>query len=181
MKLWLVRHAHPLIAPGVCYGATDVASDPQAMLAVAQALSKTLPQEVPVVSSPLARCECLARCLQGLRPDLTYTVDARLAEMDFGHWEGRRWDSIPQADFDRWTADFSGYRFGGKTSVHEFLQRVASLWDETLCSGIDAAWITHAGVIRAATLISRGERRVQKAAQWPCDSPSFGDWCELGA
>jgi len=26
MKLWLVRHAQPLIPLGVCYGATDVAA-----------------------------------------------------------------------------------------------------------------------------------------------------------
>lgn len=181
MKLWLVRHAQPLISPGVCYGATDVASDPQAMLEVAQALAKSLPNGVSVVSSPLKRCEHLARCLQGLRPDLTYKKDARLAEMDFGHWEGWRWDSIPQADFDRWTADFAGHRFGGKMSVCEFMQSVVSAWDETQCRGSDATWITHAGVIRAATLISRGERRVHQATQWPREAPDFGRWCELEA
>ncbi len=177
MKLWLVRHAQPLIAPGVCYGATDVAAEPQATLAAAQILSKTLPQSICVVSSPLERCQSLARCLQGLRPDLIYAVDNRLAEMDFGHWEGRRWDSIPQAEFDCWTADFSEYRFGGKASVNEFMQRVASLWDENQGKGSDVTWITHAGVIRAATLISRGERRVEQSAQWPRDAPAFGSWC----
>lgn len=179
MKLWLVRHAQPLIASGVCYGATDVASDPQATLEAAQTLAKVLPDGVSVLVSPLERCDQLARCLRQLRPDLTYHKDARLAEMDFGHWEGRRWDSIPQADFDRWMADFSDHRFGGKMSVHDLMLRVTSLWDETQGRGIDAAWITHVGVIRAATLISRGERRVHQAAQWPRDAFAFGHWCEL--
>ena len=113
MKLWLVRHAQPLIAPGVCYGATDVAAAPQATLQAAQALAQTLPKGVAIVSSTLQRCERLAHCLRGLRPDLSYTTDARLVEMDFGCWEGQRWDAIPQADYDRWMAAFGEHRFGG--------------------------------------------------------------------
>jgi len=91
MKLWLVRHAQPLIAPGVCYGATDVAAEPQATLQAAHALAQALPNGVAVVSSTLQRCERLAHCLRGLRPDLAYKTDARLVEMDFGCWEGQRW------------------------------------------------------------------------------------------
>lgn len=179
MKLWLVRHAQPLIASGICYGATDVASDPQAMQEVARALAKMLPSAIVVAYSPLQRCEQLARCLQELRPDLISRKDARLAEMDFGRWEGKRWDAIPQLDFDSWMTDFEGYRFGGAMTVREFMQRVAGAWDQTQSQGMDAAWITHAGVIRAATLISRGQRRVREASQWPRHAPSFGSWCEL--
>ena len=29
-RLWLVRHAAPLVAPGTCYGALDVPADAQA-------------------------------------------------------------------------------------------------------------------------------------------------------
>jgi alpha-ribazole phosphatase len=179
MKLWLVRHAQPLIASGVCYGATDVASDAQATQDEACALAKILPRGIAVSSSPLQRCEHLARCLQELRPDLRYKQDARLAEMDFGCWEDRRWDAIAQADFDGWMADFEGYRVGGAMTVGELMQRVTAAWDEMMADGMDAAWITHAGVIRAATLISRGQRRVLDATRWPRDAPPFGGWCEL--
>lgn len=181
MKLWLVRHAQPLIAPGVCYGASDVAADEQATLQAAHELAQTMPLGVSVVSSPLQRCERLAHCLRGLRPDLTYKTEARLVEMDFGCWEGQRWDAIPKADYDRWLAAFGEHRFGGRESVLEFMQRVASAWDETKQEGRDAVWITHAGVIRAATLIARGERQVAQATQWPRDAPAFGRWCELQA
>ncbi len=181
MKLWLVRHAQPLIAPGVCYGATDVAADDQATQQAAHALAQMLPKDVSVISSPLQRCGRLANCLQELRPDLAYKIDTRLSEMDFGCWEGQRWDAIPQADYDGWMADFAGHRFGGEMSVFEFMQRVVSAWDEAQCAGCDVAWITHAGVIRAATLIAQGARRVQQAAQWPRDAPAFGRWCELKA
>nr|MDP2191344.1 histidine phosphatase family protein [Rhodoferax sp.] len=174
MKLWLVRHAQPLIASGICYGATDVAAEPQATLEAAQALAQTLPVGILLISSPLQRCERLAHCLQGLRPDLLYKTDARLVEMDFGCWEGQRWDAIPQVDFDSWMASFGDHRFGGKESVFELMQRVACVWDETQRQGRDAVWITHAGVIRATTLLAQGVRQVQHATQWPTEAPAFG-------
>ncbi len=179
MKLWLVRHAQPLIAAGVCYGALDVAADASATQKAALALAEILPEGLPVISSPLQRCEHLAQVLRGLRPDLAYKTEARLAEMNLGCWEGRRWDAIPQADYERWLAAFGEHRFGGCESVSEFMQRVAIVWDQTRLQGRDAVWITHAGVIRAATLIARGERQVRQAAQWPSDALAFGGWCEL--
>ena len=181
MKLWLVRHAQPLIAPGVCYGATNVAADGQLTLEAAQALAGILPCGISIVSSPLQRCEQLAQCLQGLRPDLSFKTDAGLKEMDFGCWEGQRWDSIAQAAIDRWTADFGDHRFGGRESVVEFMQRVAGVWDETRRTGVDGVWITHAGVIRAAALLAQGLRKIVQAGQWPHEAPAFGGWWELQA
>jgi len=37
-------------------------------------------------------------------------------------------------------------------------------------------WITHAGVIRAATLLTQGLRQVQRADQWPIAAPAWGAW-----
>lgn len=179
MKLWLARHAQPLIAPGVCYGATDVAADAQGTLQAAQALAQVLPAGILLVSSPLQRCQRLAHCLQGLRPDLAGTTDARLREMDFGCWEGQRWDAIPQQAYERWSADFDAHRFGGAESVSELMQRVAAVWDETQARGLETVWVTHAGVIRAASLLAQGVRQVAQASQWPRAAPAFGRFWEL--
>jgi alpha-ribazole phosphatase len=180
VKLWLARHAQPLIAPGVCYGATDVAADAQATRVAAQALAQCLPPGLTLWSSPLQRCEQLTHCLQGLRPDLACNTDARLAEMNFGCWEGQRWDAIPQAAYEDWTADFGNHRFGGQESSNGLFKRVASAWDEIGQPGHDAVWITHAGVIRAATLIAQGVRQIDQASQWPSTAPAFGGWCTVG-
>lgn len=179
MKLWLVRHAQPSIAPGVCYGATDVAADAPATLQAALALAELLPHGVQLISSTLQRCEHLAQCLRGLRPDLSYKTDVRLREMNFGCWEGQPWDAIPQAEVDCWVANFGEHRFGGAESVSQVMQRVAGVWDETQQAGQDAVWITHAGVIRAATLLAQGVRQVAQATQWPRDAPAFGCWHEV--
>ena len=174
VDLYLVRHAQPMIAPGVCYGALDVPADLAATHQAAQALARTLPQAARVMTSPLQRCELLAHVLQGLRPDLAYKNDERLAEMNFGSFEGRRWDSIPQDAYSAWTARFWLHRFGGVESVADVMARVASAWDEAVACGKPQVWVTHAGVIRAASLLAQGVRRVDQARDWPQAAPAFG-------
>ncbi len=179
MKLWLVRHARPLIDAGVCYGATDVAADEAATQACARALAQLLPPGLPVMTSPLRRCERLARCLQALRPDLPAVRDARLAEMDFGCWEGTRWDEIPRAAFEAWTAEFGSLRFGGRESVHELMQRVAAARADSAQLAGEVVWITHAGVVRAVSLLAQGLDRIERADQWPRDAPAWGQWRQV--
>jgi len=176
----LLRHAQPLIAAGVCYGALDVPADAMATQQAAQALALTLPHGALMLTSPLQRCELLAQLIQGLRPDLAYKTDARLAEMNFGDFEGQRWDSLAPAAFESWTADFWRHRFGGAESVAEFMARVAGVWDEAMASGQQQVWVTHAGVMRAATLLAKGVRRVDQAADWPQAAPAFGQRLVLG-
>ena len=66
MTLWLVRHALPLIEPGICYGQLDMPADLQATQTCAKELVNVLPKGITVVTSPLQRCELLAKVLIGL-------------------------------------------------------------------------------------------------------------------
>jgi len=179
MTLWLVRHARPLVEQGVCYGALDVAADAAATHAAAVALAAELPHGVTVHGSPLQRCEQLTQFLRGLRPDLTYKTDARLAEMDFGAWEGQRWDAIARAELDAWTDAFATWCCGGGECVQDFMARVAAAWDGACAQDQPVVWITHAGVIRAATLLAQGQRQISRADQWPQDALAWGAWCTL--
>ncbi|MEP6963956.1 MAG: histidine phosphatase family protein [Polaromonas sp.] len=179
MKLWLVRHAQPLIAPGICYGKLDVAADAGATAECARKLAAQLPKGIRVVTSPLQRCEQLAHGLFGLRPDLACEIDPRLQEMDFGLWEGRAWQSIDPAELQAWTADFVNYAVGGHgESVSRFMARVGAAFD-ALRGQRETLWITHAGVFRAAELLSQGVRRLERADQWPPDAPNYGQWRTL--
>lgn len=181
-KLWLVRHATLLIQPGICYGALDVAADAHATEIAAKRLAAALPPRASVWSSPLQRCEHLAKEVQGLRPDLVIKRDERLREMNFGRWEGQPWDAIGPAALGAWADDFARHAPGGGEAVAAFMLRVAAAFDETcgaLQTGQNAVWITHAGVIRVATLIAAGVRSTQSAAQWPKAAPGFGEWTVL--
>ncbi|WP_421956553.1 histidine phosphatase family protein [Polaromonas sp.] len=179
MNLWLVRHAQPMVTPGTCYGQLDVPADADATRDSAQELAKVLPAIISVAVSPLQRCEQLARNLRGLRPDLSCKTDARLQEMNFGRWEGQAWADIPRTELDGWASSFDSYAAGQTgESVTQFMARVASAFD-TLPHDADTLWITHAGVIRAVELITRGVRRIDRADQWPASAPACGQWCKL--
>lgn len=176
MKLWLVRHARPLVDPGVCYGVSEVAADVQHTRDCAARLAEALPAGLNVWHSPLQRCAQLAKTLQALRPDLRLRADARLAEIDFGCWEGMRWEAIDKAHYDAWTADFARHRFGGRESVAELMRRVDAARGDAARHGHELAWITHAGVMRAMALLTQGIARLERAEQWPREAAEFGQW-----
>ncbi len=173
-ELWLVRHARPRVADGVCYGATDLAADPQATAACAHQLAQILPSAAPVWTSPLRRCTALADALRLLRPDLDYRCDQRLTEMNFGCWEGTRWQDIPKVAIDEWTAQFGRWRFGGRESVQELMDRVGAAWRQSCARPGPSVWITHAGVARAALLCSKGMQAITRSEDWPLSGPAFG-------
>jgi len=176
LTLWLQRHAAVLCAPGLCYGRTDVAADAQATAVAAQALAEAAPPGVAVWRSPLGRCAQLADALAALRPDLgAARIDPRLAEMDFGAWEGLPWSAIARSDFEAWMADFADARPGGDgESTRRFMQRVAAAWADWRASARPAVWITHSGVIRAVELIAQGRREVRAASDWPAAPLAMG-------
>lgn len=179
MRLWLLRHALTEAAPGLCYGRTDVGVPYDATLAAAEGARRRIPEGAAVICSPLRRCAELARCLQALRSDLVPSVDPRLAEMDFGAWEGQSWASIPRAEFDAWTGNFVDGRPGGDgESTRVFMQRVGHAFDDWRTSGRDTLWVTHAGVMRAVQLLQQGTRQVETAAQWPSRPIGYGE-CQL--
>ena len=181
-RLWLVRHAAPLVAPGTCYGALDVPADAQATRAAAERLATALPPGARVAHSTLQRCELLAHDLQALRPDLTFAPDARLREMDFGCWEGKTWDTIGKSAIDTWVAGFATHAPGGGESLAHMLHRVAAAlqtareWRNDQGT-MDVVWITHAGVARCvAWLQERGESALPRAEDWPVAAPGWGEW-----
>jgi alpha-ribazole phosphatase len=181
MNIWLARHAQPLIGAGICYGALDVAADAALTTMAAKSLAASLPAKTACRISPLRRCQQLGAALALLRPDLAIQsstcTDVRLVEMDFGHFEGQPWTSIPKAAVDAWTADFGNHRFGGKESANEVLLRVKTAWDQALMLSADnVLWITHAGVIRACSLIQQGIHQVTAPEQWPQAVVEFGQY-----
>jgi alpha-ribazole phosphatase len=176
MRLWLARHARPLVEEGMCYGALDMAADENETAAAAARLAEILPQGIGVVSSPLRRCTQLAQALALMRPDLVPRMDARLAEMDFGSWEGRAWNGLDRGEIEAWTNDFAGYRAGGTGEcVSTFAARVDGILQETRSAGRDQAWIAHGGVYKV--LVRRLDGLgLARASDWPVETLECGDW-----
>ena len=185
--LWLQRHARPLIAPGTCYGRTNMAADDKATADAASGLIGAWREAglAPGVlwHSPLQRCEQLALAICALEPYFAKNAHPGLVEMDFGDWEGQRWDDIDRSAIDAWTRDFVHHAPGGGESLALMMERVAAALDAARAygetSGAPVLWITHAGVIQCAHwLLTRAERE-PTAKDWPSVKVAVGDWLRL--
>lgn len=153
-----IRHTR-VAAPGdVCYGQDDVA-----LAASFEEEYRTLRQRVArsgraalCFSSPLQRCRQLAEALcADLAPEASIRLDDRLLELNFGEWQGRRWDTVDAASLDQWARHLLDFAPPGGESYAQLLERVGRFLaqlDELLEEAPPGAiWIVaHGGSIRAA-------------------------------
>ncbi|MEM9124062.1 MAG: alpha-ribazole phosphatase [Pseudomonadota bacterium] len=175
MGVTLLRHTQPDIAPGVCYGQTDLGLA-EGFLADADALSARLPgpgrpEFERIVTSPLLRCRTLAEVLSKSK-GLTVEVDARIKEMDFGAWECQPWSEIPRPELDAWAADFLHARPHGGESVAMLKHRVDRALADIRQAGQSTLVVTHSGIIRV--VLARGDRAEDFDA-----AVGFGEWVDL--
>jgi alpha-ribazole phosphatase len=152
MRIYLVRHPPPIGVDGLCYGRLDVAVEKHAIGETVDSVFAQIPSQVlesaRIYSSPASRCMGLARRIAAPRAPAT-TED--LSEMNFGDWQGSRWDSIAREKIDAWAKDAWGYRPGGGESA----EMVAMRWERWLhtvrqLESDAVVAVTHAGVIRVA-------------------------------
>ena len=180
--LWLLRHAQPLIAPGVCYGQLDVPADHGHTLQAAMRFACAMPPRALVRYSPLQRCEQLAQTLQA--PEAHLTPDPHLLEMHFGAWEGRSWNDIGKDAIDAWSQDLYDVAPGGGESLRAMLQRVKTAlldsWQHDSQLGQrDVVWVTHAGVARCVHWLLHYGDAQPRAQDWNLPAPAFGQYVAL--
>ena len=99
MKVYLVRHTSVDVAPGTCYGQTDVplrASFQEEAEVCKKALQDTGMRFSRIYTSPLSRCTRLAAYCGFPEAER----DERLKEMNMGEWEMQRFEEITFVDDD---------------------------------------------------------------------------------
>jgi alpha-ribazole phosphatase len=144
VRLYLIRHPQPQVAPGICYGRSDL---PLRAPWAVDGVVDQLPAGASIVSSPLRRCADFAAALAPAGQPVR--IDARLTELDFGAWEMQAWDDIPRAQIDAWAVDPLGFDGHGGERVTQMQRRVGEALAELDHSdGQDQVWITHAGVMK---------------------------------
>lgn len=149
MRLYLVRHAPPVVSTGTCYGRSDLPVLPADTAAAAERLLPQLPRDAALFSSPLVRCADLAERLSRQFNAFPVIFDTRLVEMDFGAWELRDWNDIPRTDIDAWCENRLAYRPGGGETVLEVAQRVLAFRHDLERNQVaQAVVVCHAGTIR---------------------------------
>lgn len=177
VPLIAIRHTPVPGGQGVCYGRSDLAVHPREVADAARRLRVALP-DWPISSSPLSRARLLAEATaRAFRIDVVpkrgvpraptplaparerpreVRLDARLAELDFGAWDGLAWSTIPRAHLDGWAADPAGFQMPDGERYLDLEARVAAALAELREPTL---WFTHAGVIRALHHLVSGVER----------------------
>ncbi len=181
MDLVLIRHPRVAVEAGMCYGRSDVpllhdaAESARAVLARMDALS--VPRCIDGWhTSPLVRCASMAHALA---PSAHPHMDARLAELDFGAWEGRAWDDIDRARIDAWADDIEHARPHGGESLAQFADRVLTWFGDVCADDGDVHVVAHAGVMR---VLAAHMLRIERASvlQWPLDFGAITQFRRIG-
>nr|WP_314074800.1 histidine phosphatase family protein [uncultured Roseococcus sp.] len=167
----LLRHTE--VAPhwaGRCYGRSDVglsrAGRAQARGLAASGLARDFDR---IVASPARRARWLGGLLAGGRLE----IEPRLAERDFGSWEGLGWDAIWRASgnaMDGMIDAPDSFRPGGGETTAELAARVLDWW-EGLPAGATVLAVAHGGPIAALA----GTLLRQVPRQWLALVPRPGE------
>jgi alpha-ribazole phosphatase len=153
MKLFLIRHTAVAGTDGLCYGRTDVPLAAGFAAEAAAVRAALPPPPWTLYASPALRCRLLAETF-----DVPVIVDPRLAEVDFGDWDGRAWDDLPRAALDGWCDDFVHARPPGGEAFTDLITRAEAFVADIARrhAGGTVVAVTHAGIIRALLAPRRG-------------------------
>jgi alpha-ribazole phosphatase len=150
MEIYLVRHTETICEKGICYGQSDMdLAEP--FDSVFKNILSQLPSEAIIFSSPLKRCVTLAKYIQNTIKTISYEEDKRLMEMNFGDWEMKNWDNIPQEQLNPWMEDFVNVKVSNGESFVDLHERTDEFLSEIKSKKISCPVIivTHAGIIRS--------------------------------
>lgn len=175
-ELWCWRHPKARGAAGRCIGRTEVPVDPRRARRLARrirALARRhgLPRAAWV--SPRSRCRDVGRALRRL--GFQVRVDARLAEMDFGRWDGRRWEDIPAEEIGAWADELLDHAPGGGETLRALARRArefaaaaaAPTGMAATASAVSAVIaVTHGGWINALAHVDPAQTHLP-ATDWP--------------
>jgi alpha-ribazole phosphatase len=152
-RLVLVRHAEPEeSARGLCYGTLDVGLSDEGRHHAAQ-LASTLAgiSYDAVYASPRRRTIETATPLAQARA-LTTQVEDDLREIDFGEFEGRRFDEIADTHpevYRQWMEAPTTVTFPGGESYEDLRERALRALTRIGRAHDCAVVVTHGGVVRA--------------------------------
>lgn len=151
MEVVLIRHTPVDVAPGTCYGQTDVPLKAtfEAEAAATKAALEAYGPFDRVFTSPLSRCTRLAGFCG--YPDAV--CDGRLMEINFGEWEMKRFDDITDERLQEYYNDFLHTPPTGGESFMEMYARVKDFLEEMRCKGWRRISVfSHGGVLLCALL-----------------------------
>lgn len=152
-RLVLVRHAEPAEdAHGLCYGSLDVGLSDEGRRHAAELAAVLAGTDYDAVyTSPRLRARETAAPVAAARGLASVVLDD-LREIDFGDFEGRRYDEIERSEpelYRAWMETPTRVRFPGGESYADLRVRALQALDAIKAAHACAVVVTHGGVARA--------------------------------
>ena len=151
MRLILVRHPKPRCEAGICYGRLDLECELDALAAAVLRL-RELALTSHVFTSPARRARELA-----IRLSAEAAVDDRLQELDFGAWEGRRWEELGREAIEAWRQGLPDSAPPNGETLIAMAARCASWLKSLQPRERPVLAVTHGGPIRVIRAILEGK------------------------
>ncbi|WP_168186912.1 alpha-ribazole phosphatase [Elizabethkingia sp. JS20170427COW] len=144
MQVYLVRHTEVEVPVGLCYGWHEVELKAD-YLKHFKKLKRQLPNNLEIIfTSPSTRCTKLARFIGNNIHQIP-----ELRELNFGDWEGKLWQDIPESESKKWADNYITAPTPHGESTLDMYHRVTAFIDELRQQNHDnVVIVTHAGVIR---------------------------------
>ncbi len=146
MEIYLIRHTTPDIEKGICYGQSDLNLKGNYTEEFETVLNQIqTKKDFKVISSPLKRCALLAKHFSN-----NIILDNRLKELNFGDWELKAWNDIPEKDINPWMTDFVNVAVPNGESYVQLASRVHAFFEDNIHSenNQNLIIVSHAGPIR---------------------------------
>ena len=155
MDLILVRHGDVDAPTGLCLGQTDVPLSASGFGAVQQ-LAASWSGRAPrfLFTSDLKRSQ-QAAAIFAANFAIEPLIDARLREVDFGEWDGKRWEDVMRSDlalYEHWANNWVIQEAPGGESFADVIRRTGAWLSSLLGSTGDddlVLAVAHIGSIRA--------------------------------
>lgn len=149
MNIYLIRHSAVYNPNKLCYGQSEIPLEENFTIDFDWIKDHLQLQENTLFySSPFKRCTKLANFLS----DDQYKTDSRLTELNFGDWEMKPWNSIPEKELNPWMEDFVNHRMKNGENFTDLYERTIQFYEEIASIETqDLVILTHAGVIRSIT------------------------------
>ncbi|MGO9546455.1 MAG: histidine phosphatase family protein [Rhodomicrobium sp.] len=142
MRVILVRHPKPVCEKGLCYGRLDLECDGDALNSAVERIAK-LARTCRIVTSPARRALSLA---VRLAPDPA--IEPRLQELDFGDWDGHRWQDLGREAIEAWQRGLPASAPPNGETLNGMAARCVDWLSCLAPGGVPVLAITHAGPIR---------------------------------
>ena len=145
MELFVIRHTEVQNPNNLCYGNYDISLKPN-YEHKSKIFFENLPNDLDqIYSSPSKRCTDLLDL-----HNLNFNIHNDLRELDFGDWEGKKWDDIAQKHLNYWMEDYVNRSpKNGEKMIDLYKRSIEFTYKLVELDLQKILLVTHAGVIRS--------------------------------